>query len=111
MAYTDVSKIRPGFLVTIEWLKEEKACPVQAGLFKVKYPKGMKITTRNLNIARSDHRLNTRWLIETVLTWDESARVMREYANANPNVINWPADNAKLFHSAFIKILKERNNA
>ena len=104
---TDVEKIRPGFLVTADWLRSEKACSVQRGLFKARYPDGMKITTRNLNIARSKHRLNVRWLIETILFYDERHR-LQEYTNANPRVHVWTLKNARLFHSAFLKILGER---
>lgn len=107
MAYGDMTIIRRGFLITAEWLRKEYACPIQRGLFEVVYPEGMRITTRNLNIARSKHRLNVRWLIETVLTWEEREK-LREYTGANPRVLNWTKKNALLFHSAFIKILGER---
>ena len=108
MAQTDVRKIRPGFLITSEWLGEEGACIHQRTRFGNVHPEGMKITTRNLNTARSKYRLSTGWLIETVLTWEEYSE-MAEYAGANPRVVNWEKDNARLFHSAFVRILKERN--
>ena len=107
MTYTNVENIRPGFLVTTGWLRKERACAVQVGHFKIVYPKGMKITTQNLNTARSKHRLNVRWLIETVLDYDE-CRKLRTYADANPSVAQWTLKNARLFHAAFIKILGER---
>ena len=107
MPYTDVGNIRPGFLLTAGWLQNERACPNQSRLFEIRYPKGMRITTRNLNIARSKHRLTTRWFIDTVLGYDEY-RKLRTYADANPSVAQWTLKNARLFHAAFIRILKER---
>ena len=108
MAYTDVENIQSGFLVTSEWLREEKACKQQVTRFRNVYPKGLKITTRNLNTARSTYRLNTRWLIETILDWNEWTRLLYKYTGANPRIWKWEKKNARLFHSAFVRILKER---
>ena len=110
MAHTNVEIIRPGFLITTEWLKSEYACPHQVGRFKNVYPKGMRINTRNLNIARSKYRLNTRWLIETILgVWYERKR-MGDIAGVDPYKGKWTKKDAGLLHSAFIEVLKERGN-
>lgn len=108
MTYTTIENIRLGFLLTAGWLRHRRACPIQRELFEKIYPEGMRISTRNLNIARSKHRLNVRRLIETVLSWDERARLLYKYTGANPRVVQWSKKNARLFHAAFIKILKER---
>ena len=104
----DTYKIRPGFLVTLEWLQDMHACRQQVGRFKSVYPKGMRINTRNLNIARSKYRLNTRWLIGFILVWDEWARLLYKYSGVNARKVKWTAKDAKLLHPAFIKILGER---
>ena len=101
--------IRPGFLVTSEWLKNMRACPQQLGRFNTVFPEGMKITTRNLNLARSKYYLNTRWLIETVTTtWDELDTI-QEITGVVLTKVQWTAKDAKLIHPAFIKVLKERD--
>ena len=109
MAHTNVEIIRPRFLITTEWLKSEFACPHQVGRFKNVYPKGMRINTRNLNIARSKYRLNTRWLIETILKWGEIDEIYRQ-AGIHRYKVKWTKKDAGRLHSAFIKILKERGN-
>ena len=109
MAYNNTSIIRPGFLITSEWLEKERACPHQQSRFKNVYPKGMRITTRNLNIARSKYRLNTRWLIETIRDYVELTK-MRKYSGINPCKVQWTKEDSRLLHSAFVKVLKERDN-
>ena len=109
MAHTNVEIIRSGFLITTEWLRDEHACKHQVGRFKSAYPKGMRINTRNLNIARSKYRLNTRWLIETILRWDETT-TMGNIAGVDPWKVKWTKKDAGRLHSAFIKVLKERGN-
>ena len=108
MAYTNVSIIRPGFLITSEWLEKEMACPHQRGRFKNVFPKGMRITTRNLNLARTKYRLNTRWLIELVLKYEEFY-VLEDMSGVRPGKTKWTAKDARLLHSAFIKVLKGRD--
>lgn len=107
MTYTTIENIRPGFLLTPAWLRHRRACPIQRGLFEKIYPEGMRISTRNLNIARSKHRLNVRWFIDTVLDYKEYEK-LQVHTGANPLVCTWTKKNARLFHSAFVKILGER---
>lgn len=110
MTQTNVSTIRPGFLITSEWLEDKQACRQQVGRFKNVYPKGMQLNTRNLNIARSKYRLSTQWLIQSVLDWDEWGRLLYKYSGVNARKVKWTAKDAKLLHSAFLRVLKERGN-
>ena len=109
MAYTNVDTIRPGFLITSEWLEKERACPHQRGRFKNVFPKGMRITTRNLNLARTKYRLNTRWLIELVLRPYEEFNILKDISGVRAQKAKWTAKDARLLHPAFIKVLKGRD--
>lgn len=107
MAQTTGFTIRSGFLITDRWLGIKNACPRQRERFKNVYPKGMRLNTRNLNVARSKYRLNTRWLVDVILNYDEE-KEMYIYADITLFKILWTTEDTKLLHSAFIKVLGER---
>ena len=103
------ANIRPGFLITSHWLERNGACVQQLGRFKNVFPNGMRLNTRNLNIARSKYRLNTRWLIETVISHWSEREEMGKIAGVNESQVQWTAKDAQLLHPAFIKVLKRRD--
>lgn len=99
--------LRAGSLVTAEMLVSVRACPSQLGRFRNVYPKGVRLGTRNLNTARSKYGLSTMFLIYIIVTYDELDR-MFELSGVRKYKDRFSADEARLIHSAFIKVLKER---
>ena len=101
--------IRSGFLITTQWLVARGACAVQVGRFRNVYTKGMRINTRNLNIARSKYGLNTRWLIAKVLVSREEAQQMSRITKIDYHKNRWTRKDATRLHPAFVKVLNERD--
>lgn len=104
------SVIRAGMLITADDLRKMGACSDQWERFAYLYPKGLKLTTRNLNIAHHRH-MQTVWFIDRALYLyrnnRESSRQWLLYRKKFLGGYNWRR--ISCFHSAFIAILKERD--
>ena len=104
------SVIRAGMLITADGLRKMGACSDQWERFAYYYPKGLKLTTRNLNTAHR-HHMQTAWFIDRALyryrNNQESDRQYLLYRKKYASRYDWRRINC--YHSAFIKILKERD--
>ena len=102
-----VGTLRAGDLITAKMLQVSGACAPQLGRFRNVYPKGVRLNTRNLNEARSKYGLSTGYVIFSVATYRELDRIS-ELTGVGSLTMPWRKDKARLIHSAFIKVLKER---